>query len=249
VIYYDGSSTTRGLAINLAENRGRAWRDGGQLHAGDRAAQTGGTVAGFAAEDRESGTEHEISRPGRGQRTGVFTDQILRMDDPGAPPCSRSARGPTSCSGRSSCPETRRSWCPRPPTPCAVRSAVARQGGVGTTDTPVAEPSMEPRALPRRSTSSSTMPPPTWPKDPTRADVLSVFAGLRPLVTADDEAATAKLSRDHSVHVSQSGLVTITGGKWTTYRRMAKDVVDQAAMVPASWSAPAPPRACASMAG
>jgi glycerol-3-phosphate dehydrogenase len=85
-------------------------------------------------------------------------------------------------------------------------------------------------------------------RDPTRADVLSVFAGLRPLVAAEDEAETAKLSRDHTVLVSESGLVTITGGKWTTYRRMAKDVVDQAAMVAGWWSA-LRHRACASTAG
>ena len=68
-------------------------------------------------------------------------------------------------------------------------------------------------------------------KDPARSDVLSAFAGLRPLVTVGDDDETAKLSRDHTVLVSESGLVTVTGGKWTTYRKMAQDVVEQAALV------------------
>jgi glycerol-3-phosphate dehydrogenase len=66
-------------------------------------------------------------------------------------------------------------------------------------------------------------------KTPTRGDVLSVFAGIRPLVRADGVASTASLSRDHVIHIDPSGLMTICGGKWTTYRHMAEDCVDQAA--------------------
>jgi glycerol-3-phosphate dehydrogenase len=58
---------------------------------------------------------------------------------------------------------------------------------------------------------------------------LSVFAGIRPLVRATGVANTAALSRDHVIHIDRSGLVTICGGKWTTYRHMAEDCVDQAA--------------------
>jgi glycerol-3-phosphate dehydrogenase len=63
-------------------------------------------------------------------------------------------------------------------------------------------------------------------KDPDREDVLSCFAGLRPLVGSGDDEDTASLSRDHTLHVSSSGLMTLTGGKWTTYRKMAEDAVD-----------------------
>ena len=68
-------------------------------------------------------------------------------------------------------------------------------------------------------------------RDPTRADVLSVFAGLRPLVGQGQGKSTAAISRDHYLMVSAAGLVTITGGKWTTYRKMAEDTIDQAMMV------------------
>lgn len=68
-------------------------------------------------------------------------------------------------------------------------------------------------------------------RDPEREDVLSAFAGLRPLVAGEDDSDTASLSRDHTLQVSSSGLVTITGGKWTTYRKMAEDAVDHATAV------------------
>ena len=66
-------------------------------------------------------------------------------------------------------------------------------------------------------------------KAPTRADVLSVFAGIRPLVKSGDGTLTAALSRDHTIHIDASGLLTTTGGKWTTYRNMAEHTVNQAA--------------------
>jgi glycerol-3-phosphate dehydrogenase len=76
-------------------------------------------------------------------------------------------------------------------------------------------------------------------KRPARSDVLSVFAGIRPLVRAQDIGNTAALSRDHTIHIDQTGLLTICGGKWTTYRRMAEDCVNQAATL-----AQLPDRAC-----
>ncbi|MEL7088616.1 MAG: glycerol-3-phosphate dehydrogenase C-terminal domain-containing protein, partial [Planctomycetota bacterium] len=66
---------------------------------------------------------------------------------------------------------------------------------------------------------------------PSREDVLSVFCGIRPLVKASGEGNTSKLSRDHTIHISQAGLLTIAGGKWTTYRHMAEDAVNQAAVL------------------
>jgi glycerol-3-phosphate dehydrogenase len=96
----------------------------------------------------------------------------------------------------------------------------------GTTDTPVEAASLEPRPLEEEiefvlETASRFLVRP-----PTRKDVLAVFVGLRPLVKG--EGKTSALSRDHVIHVDASGLLTITGGKWTTYRHMAEDTVDHA---------------------
>src|SRR4029077_9333105 len=64
---------------------------------------------------------------------------------------------------------------------------------------------------------------------PTRDDILSVFAGIRPLVKSSEAESTAALSREHTIEVGRSGLLSIAGGKWTTYRKMAEDCVDHAA--------------------
>ncbi len=100
---------------------------------------------------------------------------------------------------------------------------------VGTTDTPIPAATLEPVALEQEiefilGTASLYLA-----KKPVRSDVLSVFAGIRPLVRSGDSGNTAALSRDHTIRIENSGLVTICGGKWTTYRHMAEDCVNQAA--------------------
>jgi glycerol-3-phosphate dehydrogenase len=110
----------------------------------------------------------------------------------------------------------------------------------GTTDTPLDAPSFEPRPLDEEiefilETASRYLSRP-----PTRADVLAVYVGLRPLVKGDGK--TSALSRDHVIHVDTSGLLTITGGKWTTYRHMAEDCVDHAVTLGRLRDEPCPTR-------
>jgi glycerol-3-phosphate dehydrogenase len=119
---------------------------------------------------------------------------------------------------------------------------------VGTTDTPVAAAALEPRPLPQEIEFLLGHAGRYLTGHPRASDVLSCFAGLRPLIApaggrhASDASGaggvsgglgggTAALRRDHLVQVAPSGLVTITGGKWTTYRRMGQDAVDAAAAV------------------
>jgi glycerol-3-phosphate dehydrogenase len=101
---------------------------------------------------------------------------------------------------------------------------------VGTTDTPVEESSLEPRALPEEIEFIFSQVSRYLTRDPKREDVLSVYAGLRPLIKAE-AGSTAALSRDHLITISDSGLITLAGGKWTTYRKMAEDVIDHAEMI------------------
>lgn len=61
-----------------------------------------------------------------------------------------------------------------------------------------------------------------------RGDVLSAWSGLRPLVRNPSASSTEGLVRNHMIHVGESGMVTIAGGKWTTYRAMAEETVDVA---------------------
>jgi glycerol-3-phosphate dehydrogenase len=96
----------------------------------------------------------------------------------------------------------------------------------GTTDTPVDTPTLEPRPLEEEIEFILETASRFFVRPPTRADVLAVYVGLRPLVKGDGK--TSALSRDHVIHVDTSGLLTITGGKWTTYRHMAEDCVNHA---------------------
>jgi glycerol-3-phosphate dehydrogenase len=102
---------------------------------------------------------------------------------------------------------------------------------VGTTDTPMPSAEIEPRALPEEIEFVLRNAGRYLAKDPGRGDVLSVFAGQRPLVRGGTNGETKNISREHAVVVSNSGLVTIVGGKWTTYRKMAEDALIDAIAV------------------
>ena len=109
-----------------------------------------------------------------------------------------------------------------------VLFAVPWQGVViaGTTDTPVEQPSLEPRALKVECDFILNELKPYLQVPPQASDVLSVYAGLRPLVRSAKDQHTADLSRDHVIRTNALGLITIMGGKWTTYRKMGEDLVD-----------------------
>ena len=100
---------------------------------------------------------------------------------------------------------------------------------VGTTDTAIPEATLEPSAQEEEIEFILKTAGQYLHKAPSRADVLSVFTGIRPLVTGGKASNTAALSRDHTIRIDASGLLSIAGGKWTTYRHMAEDCVNQAA--------------------
>jgi glycerol-3-phosphate dehydrogenase len=102
---------------------------------------------------------------------------------------------------------------------------------LGTTDTPIKQISLEPVAMEEEVQFILDTASEYLARRPTRADVLTVFAGIRPLAKASDVASTAALSREHTIEISKSGLLSIAGGKWTTYRKMAEDCVDHAAIL------------------
>ena len=100
---------------------------------------------------------------------------------------------------------------------------------VGTTDTPLDKISSEPKALDSEISFILDTAGKYLMKPPRREDVLSIFAGLRPLAAdPDNPASTKEVSRRHKITLSPSGLLTIIGGKWTTYRRMAEETIDRA---------------------
>jgi glycerol-3-phosphate dehydrogenase len=231
VVYYDGQFDDARLAITLART---AAARGAMLANYVRAScfiyDSSGRVAGVAAVERESGAELIVRARVTINATGIFTDAVRALDDPSAPKLLALSRGshvvvpwyalgdpsaallvPKTCDGR-------------------VLFAIPWYGHVviGTTDVPVAAPDLDPSPSCDEIAYILTTVNRYLGKPIAPHDVVSTFAGLRPLI-ARKPMATAQLSREHAIDVARSGLVSIAGGKWTTYRKMAEDVVDVAA--------------------
>jgi glycerol-3-phosphate dehydrogenase len=184
------------------------------------------------ARDAETGREFELPARVVVNATGVFTDAIRRLDEPATPPLIAPSQGAHIVLDKSFLPGDSAIMVPKTDDHRVLFAIPWRDRVlIGTTDTPVAQADLEPRPLPEEIGFLLTHAARYLTKDPKRADVLSAFAGLRPLVKSVAGQDTASVPRDHSVVVSKSGLVTITGGKWTTYRKMAEDTIGQAALV------------------
>ncbi|MCF8038424.1 MAG: FAD-dependent oxidoreductase, partial [Desulfohalobiaceae bacterium] len=194
--------------------------------------RSGGMIDGVLVRDMEKGFDHRIQGRVVINATGVFTDNILKMENPGAKPIIIPSQGIHLVLDKEFLPGESAVMVPQT-ADGRVLFAVPWHDRVvvGTTDTEVAEAELEPKPLEEEIQYLLEHAALYLSRDPERGDVKSVFAGLRPLVKAKDVESTASISRDHSLVVSKSGLVTITGGKWTTYRKMAEETVDQALLV------------------
>jgi len=192
----------------------------------------GGLVAGLEAQDRESGREFRIKAKVVVNAAGPFIDGVRRMVDPAARALITPSQGVHLVLDGSFLPGDSAIMVPHTDDG-RVLFAIPWHGRtiVGTTDTPVAAASLEPRPQPEEIDFLLTHASRYLTRHPAPADVLSVFAGIRPLVRTGGGDDTASLSRDHALLVDSSGLVTIAGGKWTTYRRMGEDTVSAAAQV------------------
>jgi glycerol-3-phosphate dehydrogenase len=240
-IYYDGQFDDARLLIHMAVTaceQGAILLNYAEVTATTKDAQ--GFVNGVTARDVETGREFRAGAKVVINATGSFSDLLRRIAEPGATPMIAPSQGihlvfdaaflagdsaimvPHTSDGR-------------------VLFAIPWHGRtlVGTTDTPISEPELEPVAMEQEIDFILTTAAQYLAKAPARDDVRSVFAGVRPLVRASGPSTTAALSRDHVIHIDRSGLVSVMGGKWTTYRHMAEDCVDQAATL-----AQLPERAC-----
>lgn len=230
ILYFDGQFDDSRLAITLL----RTLEDHGGV-AVNHAPVTGllmteGRVVGARWRDEETGQTHEARARAVVNATGVFVDDLRRMEDPEIRPMLSPSQGVHVVVDRRFLPGESALMIPRTDDG-RVLFAVPWHDHVviGTTDTPVPGVAWEPRALPEEvdfilKTAAQYLSP-----APTRADVRSVYAGLRPLVRAAEGTDTKALSRDHVIRISAGGLLTLTGGKWTTYRRMGADAVTRAA--------------------
>ena len=225
-IYYDGQFDDARLAITLAQT----------------ATEHGGTllnymaVTGFVKEGGNIVGVHTAEREVRGKvvinATGIFVDEIRKLDDTSASPFLTPSQGihlvlPKEFQGGETAllvPHT---------SDGRVLFFVPWKERllIGTTDVPMKTPLLEPQPQDEEIDFILKHAAQYLARAPSRSDILSVFAGLRPLVNPSDSRNTKAVSRSHTITVSQSGLVTIAGGKWTTYRKMAEETIDRACRV------------------
>ncbi len=161
--------------------------------------------------------------------TGPFTDEVRRMADPSAQPIIAPSQGVHLVLDGSFLAGDSAIMVPHT-SDGRVMFAIPWHGHtlVGTTDTEISEVSLEPVAREEEIEFLLDTASRYLAKKPQRSDVTSVFAGIRPLVREGDSASTAALSRGHTIRIEPSGMVTVCGGKWTTYRNMAEDCVNHA---------------------
>ncbi len=186
-----------------------------------------GRVAGVGIRDRETGRTIDVPSRCVINACGVHADDVRRLDDANAPSIVRASRGAHVVLDRDFLPGDTAVLLPRTDDGRVV-FLIPWRGRVlvGTTDT---ESSIVDEPIATRDDIDYLLAHAgrVLERSPTVADVRSAFAGLRPLL-AHGSGGTASLSRDHRVFVSARGLITIAGGKWTTYRSMAQDAVDRA---------------------
>ncbi len=232
-LYYDGQFDDARLAIQLAAT---AFKQGATLL--NYTPVTGllkdadGAIHGVTVRDAETGAVHQVAGRVVINATGPFTDGVRRLDRPDAPAIVAPSQGVHLVLDREFLPGDSAIMVPHTDDG-RVMFAIPWYdvAVVGTTDTPIESVDIEPRPFAEEiefilDTANRYLDHPA-----TRNDVRSVFAGIRPLVRAGDGEGgqTAELSRDHSLLIdADSGLLTVAGGKWTTYRKMAEDVVDHA---------------------
>lgn len=230
VLYFDGQFDDSRLAITLL----RTFEDygGTALNYAPVVGLTkqGDKISGVIFQDSESSKDYTVKAKTVINATGVFVDSLRKMDDPQAKSMLSPSQGVHVVVDRKFWPSDSALMVPRTDDGRVLFAVPWHEHVViGTTDTAVPQVSLEPRALPEEidfilKTASQYMQP-----APARTDVQSVYVGLRPLVKAAEGSDTKAISRDHVIRISESGLLTLTGGKWTTYRRMGEDAVNRAA--------------------
>lgn len=229
IVYYDGQFDDARLALSVAQtadHAGACILNYTKVTALEK--DPGGKISGLAVQDLLSKKKYEIKARMVVNATGVFADKILQMDHPEAAKTIQPSQGIhlvldlEFLGGNDALmiPKTRDG---------RVLFAVPWHGKlvVGTTDTLREKPKLEPEALQKEIDFVLETAGGYLTRKPSRADVKAVFAGLRPLARPKEGSTkTKEISRSHKVIVSESGLVSITGGKWTTFRKMGEDTVE-----------------------
>lgn len=231
VVYHDGQFDDSRLAINMCqtfvENGGVAIN----YMKVTGVVKNNGKITAVKATDLENNETYTIEGKAVLNATGVFVDEIIKMDEPKAKDIVRVSQGVHLVLDKEFVPGDYAVMIPKT-SDGRVLFAVPWHNKVvvGTTDVHKEKAELEPKALEEEVDFILETAGRFLEKPPKRSDVRSVFAGLRPLAApTQDGAKTKEISRGHKIVVSESGMVTLTGGKWTTYRQMAEDVMNTVA--------------------
>jgi glycerol-3-phosphate dehydrogenase len=234
VVYYDGQFDDARMALSLAKT---AKQYNGVVinycQVEGLLKNEEGIISGLKMRDLESDKTHDIAAKTVINATGVFADAIKQMDEPEVKPMIQPSQGIHLVVSKEFLPDKYAIMVPQTKDG-RVMFAVPWHDKVvlGTTDTMKEEPELEPQPQEAEIDFILETAGQYLTKQPKRKDVLSVFSGLRPLARPEGEGkSTKEISRHHKVMISQSGLITIIGGKWTTYRKMAEDTVDNAILI------------------
>ena len=228
VVYHDGQFDDARLAINLAQTAAEQSATVLNYFSVTGFIKRDNKITGVQVVDQLSGDEYEILCKAVINATGVFSDSIQQMDDPSKIKSITPSQGIHIVLDKTFLPGNAAIMIPHTDDG-RVLFAVPWHNRiiVGTTDTLVKDILEEPVAQEEEIQFLLQHASRYLTKDPKREDIKSIFAGLRPLVKSSAKK-TAEISRDHSILVSDSGLISVLGGKWTTYRKMAEDVINTA---------------------
>ena len=234
VVYHDGQFDDARLAITLA----RTMESLGQFPVNHMQVtgllkERGGIVEGVTARDQLTGIEYALKAKSVVNAAGIFVDSIRTMDDPNAIKLIAPSQGVHLILDKTFAPGDTAIMVPHTDDGRVIFMVPWHNRViVGTTDTPIDTPVMEPKPLDEEIDFLLTHAGRYLSRVPSKGDVLSVFTGIRPLISGEGaDGKTSSLSRDHHLTISSNGLITIAGGKWTTYRKMGKDTIDRAAQI------------------
>lgn len=230
VVYFDGQFDDARLLIDLvktAANKGAAVLNYAKVFEFQKNQR--GKISGLTFENARSGEVFTVQAKVVINATGAFCDSIRRLSNERLEDIISPSQGIHLVFDGSLLASNYAVMIPKT-SDGRVLFAIPWKGKtiVGTTDTPVKQTEIEPKPFEEEIEFLLETCRNYFTKPPKREDVLSVFAGIRPLVKSSQTKTTTTISRNHMLEVSESDLLTLTGGKWTTYRQMAEDAIDKA---------------------
>ena len=233
VIYYDGQFDDSRMAISLAQTA----NDQNAVlinyfEAIDLIKNKDKTISGIKVKDSVNNLIYKIKSKVIINATGVFSDSIMKMDDRKSSKMIQPSQGVHVVLEKKFLDSEHAIMVPHT-SDGRVLFAVPWHNYVilGTTDTKVDQTKIEPNPLSDEIDFIISNAGKYMTKKPTKNDIKSIFVGLRPLAKTSNEKSTKEISRHHKINISTSGLISVLGGKWTTYRKIGEDLINSAEIV------------------